>query len=542
MTDAPSVILIGLDGGTFDLIDPWVRAGELPAIASLLEGGARTALRSTHPPLTPVAWSSLLTGCNPGKHGIFGFLDMPGPDHAPRFLSGGSLSLPTVLEILSARGVRVGALNVPWTWPPRPVNGFCLSGLDAPAFAPDIAHPRGLFEEVVAEFGGYFDKTVPPRHDGYALDRLDDKIDRTGAIARYLMREHPVQLFAVVFVSTDHVQHWFWQDRSVRARDGRTVEDLLHYTYARVDEQIGRILDECAGPDRTVILMSDHGAGPTEGGLNLGRWLAAEGWLRPREQGGMVRRLRRAALSMGGRMLPGALRERLRSRLSRTRRGMLSRMLEEGIDWPETRAFCWSDYGNISLNLQARFDDGTVSEGRREALVAELAEALMAIRHPESGARVMSAPLRPRDVYHGDRLAGAPDLLAIPRGYRWEILTDFTLSGPLPGDLESAVFAPARRQATHRPDGILCLAGRRARSGFEACGARIEDLAPTVLHLMGQPVPEHMDGRVLSELLAARAGPAGREPLELPAADGRASYSDSERRQVERDLQGLGYL
>jgi predicted AlkP superfamily phosphohydrolase/phosphomutase len=346
------VILIGLDGGTFDLIDPWVRAGALPAIGSLLTG-ARGELASTHPPLTPVAWPSLMTGCDPGQHGSWGFLKLDS-DYRPQFLNGGSVPLPTVFELLSTVGLRVGTLNLPWTWPPREVNGWWLSGLDAPAFDPRIGHPPGLFEEIQRRFDGYFDKTVPPSADDYALDRLEDKIAKTGAIARYLARAHQVDLMAVAFVSTDHVQHWFWQSRSVTARDGRRVDDILLHTYRLIDREIARMVEECVSPETTVMLVSDHGAGPTAGGMDIAGWLSQQGWLRTREPGALGR-LRRSVFRIGGRLLPGAIRERLRGRLAGRRRAMLARLLREGIDWERTRAFCWSDYGNLSLNLQDRF-------------------------------------------------------------------------------------------------------------------------------------------------------------------------------------------
>ena len=539
MTDAPSVLLIGIDGGTFDLIDPWLRAGELPAIAELLDGGSRAQLRSTHPPLTPVAWSSMLTGCNPGKHGAFAFMRIA-RDYAPQFLSGGSLPLPTVFEQLSRAGLRVGALNIPWTWPPRPLNGWCLSGLDAPSFGPGIAHPAGLYEELVAEFGGYFVKSVTPTPDGFPLDRMEERIAKIGAMARHLARTRPVDLLALCFVSTDQVQHWYFRTRTATARDGRRVEDLLLHTWRLVDREIGRLVEEFAGQDTTVMIASDHGAGPTEGGINLGRWLGAQGLLHGRSPG-LVGGLRAGALRAAARLLPGAVRERLRGRLAGTRRRMISRLLVNSIDWPRTQAFCWSDYGSISLNLAGRFDAGCVSERQREALVKELAEGLLALRDPETGERVMSAPLRAEDIYHGPHVGDAPDLLAVPRGYRREILTDFTLSGPLARDRSRGVFAPAVREGTHRLHGMLCLSGNRARSGFVGSCARIEDITPTLLHLLGQPVPSYMDGRVLAEMLTGVA-PVTRETVDLPGGASAATYSAAEAEAIERDLRGLGYL
>ncbi|MEA3401993.1 MAG: alkaline phosphatase family protein [Armatimonadota bacterium] len=544
MTGAPALIVIGIDGGTFDLIDPWVAAGELPAIASLMRGGCVGRLRSTHPPLTPVAWSSMLTGCSPGRHGIYAFLEIPPDSYQPRFLSGGALPLKTVFEMASDAGLRVGALNVPWTWPPPAISGFCLSGIDAPHFGPGIAYPPELFEELTRRFGGYFDKNVPPRREGYALDRLEDRIEKIGAMSRFLLRERPVDLFAVVFVSTDQVQHWFWHHRSVRARDGRRIDDLVLHVWRSVDRQIGRMLEECAGRETTVLLVSDHGAGPCAGGVNLNRWLERQGWLR-RSLPSPAARLRRTALRVGGRLLPDALRRRLRRRLGGARRRTLARMLAHGIDWQATDAFCWSDYGNISVNAQGCFSRGRVAASRRDALVDEIAEALMELRSPETGRRIMSAPLRARELYRGDRTQRAPDLLAVPRGYRWEILTDFTLSGPLPEELRGAVIGPSRRQGTHRLHGIFCATGPGIREGGRLSGARIEDVAPTILHLLGQPIPEAMDGRVLSEILRRkdrRRHPPAREAVPMEREGTGATYSAAERARVESDLQGLGYL
>ncbi len=542
MTYAPTAILIGIDGGTLDLIRPWAAAGELPALAALLAGGASGPLRSTQPPLTPVAWSSLLTGCSPARHGIHGFLRIPRDGYAPEFLNGGSLRLPTVFELLSARGARVGVINMPWTWPPRPVRGFWLSGLDAPAFGPGIAHPAGLFEEVCARFGGYFDKAIPPRREAYELDRLDTGIRRLGAIARHLARSRAVDLLAVVFTLTDQVQHWFWHERSVTTTDGRHVDDLLLHTYRLVDEQIERIIDELARAHTTIVLVSDHGAGPCEGGINLNRWLADHGWLRLLE-GSPVRGLRSLALRLG-RALPLRARERLRGRLASPRRRMLSQILADGIDWARTEAFCWSDYGAISIHREGRFARGTVAEERVDALADEVAEALLDIRDPRTGERVMSAALRPakRD---GVRDEEAPDLLAVTRGYRWEILSEFTPAGPLPEGLERATFGPPLRQGTHRLEGVICLHGPEMRAGHALQHGRIEDVAPTIMHLLGEPAPEYMDGRVLSEALtreALRRRPPRREAVEPRAAGAAGGYAEAERARIERDLSGLGYL
>jgi predicted AlkP superfamily phosphohydrolase/phosphomutase len=175
--------------------------------------------------------------------------------------------------------------------------------------------------------------------------------------------------------------------------------------------------------------------------------------------------------------------------------------------------------------------------------VTEIAEALATVRHPETGERVMSAPLRPREVYAGPRLDDAPHLLAVPRDYRWEILSDFTPYGPIADRGRDGVFGPALRQATHRLHGIIAMNGRGLRDRFRLSGARIEDVTPTVLHLLGQEVPSYMRGRVLTEALDVRGDRAPvRREMAPDDAGVSGDYTDSEAAAVERDLHGLGYV
>jgi len=237
--------------------------------------------------------------------------------------------------------------------------------------------------------------------------------------------------------------------------------------------------------------------------------------------------------------------DRFRTRLSRARRGLISSFLTGRVDWAATSAFCTSDYGNISLNLEGRFPAGRVPQAQRDELRDEIAEALTEIVHPETGERVMSAALRGEDLYHGGGIETAPDLLAVSRGYRYEILTNFVLSGPLPAALERTVFTPPHRQGLHRQEGVFCAAGPGIKTGYQVSGLRIEDVAPTALHLLGQPVPGHMDGRVATQIMepeVLRRCPPQRHEVETEERDERGRYSDDEEAQVKQTLRGLGYI
>ena len=150
-----------------------------------------------------------------------------------------------------------------------------------------------------------------------------------------------------------------------------------------------------------------------------------------------------------------------------------------------------------------------------------------------------------RLIYHGGGIETAPDLLAVSRGYRYEILTNFVLSGPLPAALERTVFTPPHRQGLHRQEGVFCAAGPGIKTGYQVSGLRIEDVAPTALHLLGQPVPGHMDGRVATQIMepeVLRRCPPQRHEVETEERDERGRYSDDEEAQVKQTLRGLGYI
>lgn len=148
---AMQILLIGLDGATWDLILPWVAEGRLPNLGALLREGSWGTLLSTVPPATFPAWSSFLTGLNPGRHGIFDFTRRKFGTYEVEFVNSTYRRGRSLFRIASEAGKRVGVIGVPATYPPEKVNGFLISGFDAPVATgidPSFVYPRELFSEI----------------------------------------------------------------------------------------------------------------------------------------------------------------------------------------------------------------------------------------------------------------------------------------------------------------------------------------------------------------------------------------------------------
>ena len=146
------LLIVGIDGATFDLIHPWIQEGHLPNLGRLAENGVSSNLASTLPPVTSPAWPTFMTGCNPGKHGVFDFIQPSGSDF--QLVNATRIKQPTLWQRLSDAGYRVGVLNVPVTYPPQPLNGFMVSGILSPK-NDRISYPEDLFERHKGDLGDY---------------------------------------------------------------------------------------------------------------------------------------------------------------------------------------------------------------------------------------------------------------------------------------------------------------------------------------------------------------------------------------------------
>jgi predicted AlkP superfamily phosphohydrolase/phosphomutase len=518
-------LLIGLDGAEPSLLAPWMDAGFLPHLAGLRERGAFLPCASTVPPATFPAWTTCVTGLNPGRHGIFDFTQTVPGRYGIRFVNATHRRAPALWEILSNAGKRVGVLGVPATYPPEKVNGFMVSGFDSPvctAVDRSFVFPPPLYPEVKNwRFADFQESDIGPGWHETALEKLMAGIETKEGIARRLLEREPWDFFMVVFGESDTVSHHFWlfHDRqSPRHRPG--FEDAIRRVYIRLDEAVGKLI-AAAGPDVIVGVVSDHGFGGTGTGVvHLNNWLAENGYLRFSGDGGSP--LKAAAMKVVPESWRGSLFRRFQGLASRAE----SRSRVAGIDWRHTTA--WSEelnyFPSIRLNLKGREPEGQVDPRDRAAFCAELCRKL------EAWEPVRKAWMRD-EVYRGEFIERAPDILVqleLENGYSHSCLR--ARGGPSFRRIRPEEYLGGKERGmngSHRPTGVFFLS-----LPTEAEATRLEDIAPTVLACLGVPAPP-MDGRSL----------VGHGGLAIEAGFERSEvvYTAEQEQALENRLRGLGY-
>ena len=485
-------MIIGLDGADWRLLGPWIEQGDLPTLARLVGAGAAGKLRSTIRPESSVAWSSFSTGVNPGKHGVFGFVERVEGGYSFKLANGSSVRARRFWDVLGERGLKVGLLNVPFTYPPSPVNGFVVAGMLTPGPETAFVYPRELQRRLLARFGNYlFDAGGLTGDRSALIERVRTHTRQQRETSVWLLQEQQWDLFVMVFTGPDRLQHFLWA-----GEDGRHA--LLDH-YRDLDDAIAGILGLLPA-DTLVLLMSDHGFNGCARRFYVNHWLIGQGLLALNESGsrwgglttlfsrlGSVERLRRLKRAIfPSRWDSVALR---------------SRAFERAIDWSRTQVYFGMD-GGLRVNLRGREPEGIVPPEEYDALRQGLRQALLATRDPETKQPALSEVFLREELYHGPFADRAPDLILEPQRDNAVPAHNFVLDSSLKMDGAGSFGSSLPYSGSHTLEGILVAWGVDVARGHQIQDARIVDLAPTVLAALGVAVPGYMDGRVLSELFS----------------------------------------
>jgi predicted AlkP superfamily phosphohydrolase/phosphomutase len=549
------LLVIGLDGASFNVLDPLIEKGYLPHIGRLIAGGARGDLETTFPPITAVAWSSFMTGKNPGKHGIFEFVRRDHHSNRELAVNASFRQGRAIWDLLGDAGKRVIVHNFPCTYPPHEINGLMIADFMTPRGRRDFAYPGPLLAEIEAEFGNYrlhLSQTYAEGNVEAVLDELFDELEYKAKVAEYLMTRYDWDAFFQYFWGTDRIQHELWHiidDQHPRHNksEARAYRDRVHGYFRRVDAIVGRLI-ELAGADPIVMIASDHGFGPAHKYCSLNIWLLQEGFLKLKP--GVATRVKKLMFSLGltpefafrlTRRIPAALRPARGVSSQPGASKLLGKFFLSfnDVDWSRSVAFSKGNYGQIYVNLKGREPKGVVADHQYEAVRDTIIERLRGIKDPTTRKTWIGQVFRREDIYSGPLVGDAPDIAFLPADMRYLPLgnADFTSN--------KFMVDAFGISGCHRMNGVMIANGNGIKPDSILDGTRIYDMAPTLLYLADQSVPDDMDGRVLTDMFSADY--LNKHAIRFSATgDDRqitgVEYSDEENADVLERLKSLGYV
>ncbi len=433
--------VIGLDGVPYRMISSLAAQGVMPVMAKLLEDGYCCKMDSSMPPVSSVAWTTFMTGVNPAKHGIFGFMDRRRESSGIYFPNATQIKSPALWDILTGAGKTTVAVNIPQTYPAREINGVMISGFVAIDLEKAV-YPHKLVEALKAmDYRIDVDyQNADERKEAFFKD-LFYTLKKRRETFLYLLDKVPWDLFIGIFTGTDRLQHYFWDD--YENADSSWHQTILDY-YRAIDTVIGEMTEKMRG-DTALMMLSDHGFAHLEKEVFINTWLRKQGYLQLKND---------------------------------------SPRSFEDIDVEATKAFAL-DPARIYINIKGVMPHGIVSPGLEyEQLVKELTDGLLALRDEETGKPLITRVFRKEELYTGPFINKAPDLVL------WSA-PGYDLKGAVSKD---NLLGKGRFTGMHtQEDAFFYLKGLAPLK----VKPHIQDIAPTLLKILGIPVLPDMDGRPL---------------------------------------------
>jgi predicted AlkP superfamily phosphohydrolase/phosphomutase len=498
------VVVIGLDGGTLDLMQPWIDDDSLPNFNKMQKLGSYGHLRSTTPCYSAPAWVSIVTGSNPGKHGIYDFFRTD-CFAQKNLISSQYRKKPAIWNLLTEAEKKSIVVNVPGTYPPEVINGVIITCLLTPSFESNFTYPKDIKNDLTDDKLGKYEleqiavDDIPKNLTAkYAPEKLSDQINMIttshATVTMNLMERYNWDFTMVVFRGTDDVQHLLW-DR----------KDLILACYKKADEYIGKIMNK--NPDALFIVVSDHGFGKANKYFYVNNALYNAGYIKttsdPHHNFNTILTLFFNKTSkLLFRLFP--MQKIVRSKLGK--KLIMSSGIGSVIDFSKTIAVYHSICSRgIRINSKDKYKFGIVENKNYDKIRNEIINFLENIRDPETGEKIVKNIYKYEDIY-GENAANDPldiifDLkdeygaqeLIQPRTGIQAIFKNYEHNLPVvskPGFYDWV--------GDHRPDGIIFMYGDNIRSN-NRIEASVIDIVPTILSVMDIPISNDIDGRVIEE-------------------------------------------
>jgi predicted AlkP superfamily phosphohydrolase/phosphomutase len=529
-------VLIGVDGATFTVLDPYIESGVMPFLGELTARGSRAVLRSIMPPLTPPAWTSLVTGKRPGQHGIFDFFQKEEPGSIYfSFASSQEVRAATIWTLASEQDRRVISLNFPLTFPAPPVEGAVVPGGMMPWRQLRLGcHPPGLFERLqqLPDFNPreMLDMQLEIKAiDGCPDEEFADFVElhirreqRWAEVLGHLMDTERADLVAVLFDGVDKLQHLCWRfiDPACRPADptaweSEMIERCERY-FRSLDELIAGIVER-AGPEATIVLASDHGFGPTRDVFHVNSWLEQQGFLHWAAEGDAEER-------------------------SDTDVGFAEMTRHvHALDWSRTLAYAATPSSQgIHIVDRVPGSEDPLPADVRAKLTRDIADALTEVRRPHDGQQLIEEVWTRERAFAGPFQELGPDVSMV--------LADGGTISILPS--ETIVARRPEPRGHHRWEGIFLAAGPGIRAGARVEELSIVDVAPLLLHQLGLPVPDDLAGSVPEAIFEdgelerrpVRSAPAPAPPAVVSGPAAGVELDPEEQAAVVERLRALGYV
>lgn len=554
MNNRKKILILGIDGGTFRFIDPLIKKGLLPNLEKLIDNGSYGVLNSTVPPISPAAWSTFITGKNPGAHGIYNFFDFEPNSYSLRILNSSMRSGKSIWTILNESGLKTFVMNVPFTFPPEEVDGVMISGMDTPSNDSKYYHPENimeLIEEAIAD--KYSVDSYITDIEGFKdipeielmkmfKENVYKQVDIHGKTAKYLIEKHEWDFGIAVFTSADRAQHHFWKFLDQKTKD---LSETILSVYQHIDRNIGEILELCE-EDTTVVVMSDHGAGPLRKACLLNNWLEEKGYLTRKKKGFNIKGLLLPYIFRTLRkIIPGFIKESLKSSLPFLKSRVANSLILADVDWEHTKAFSEGFYGNIFINKKGLRPKGIVSEDDYSELCKKIMEEALEFVDPDNNTKIVRSAYLKDEIYSGKFLDSGPDIVLLPsEGY--QLVGDYLKSQHSDGKNYTDILvdiANTRVSGTHMSDGIIIMSGPGIKKKHPISDADIADIAPTLLAMLGHDIPVYMDGKVLDDIFIDKVKYNYKEQSDGSSDDDDVrEYTDNEKSTVKERLKELGYM
>ena len=527
-------LFIGMDGCTYTVLNEMTRdlPGEgvaMPFLAGLMAKGVRAKLRSTPNPLTPPAWTSIMTGKGPGEHGVFDFIraEDKGGEVYWTLYDSRDVDAEMIWSIASRAGKSIAALNFPLTAPPpKDTNGAIVPGFIPAKHLRRNSHPQGLFERIKQAIPGFDPKELAWDFDKekQAMETLSDadmenwvryhlpREEQWFHIAEYILANDKPDLMAVMFDGTDKIQHQAWQflDPNLMPAERSDlysrVRGVCREYFGNVDRYIKRLV-ELVGPEAQVFFASDHGFTATVEVLRINSYLEDLGYLKWAVSDGSEQALRREASDFAN------------------------------LDWSQTVAYCRTPSSNgIYIRVAENPGDPGIQKKDYNRVRDKLIEDLKQLRN-DDGEPVIVDVLKREDWFQGAHMKDACDLTLVLRDNGFVSIRN----------LKPAVVKRPNPIGTHHPDGIFMAYGAGINAEGMVGKRKIVDVAPTLLHSLGLPTPSDFEGKVAATFFEESW--LAQHPITIGAPTQRGGerqkseeMDDNEKKQIIEQLQMLGYM